>query len=197
MILRIKLRKISRQPQRRCDTFIALMMILLIQQLHTLDKDQSQNHDYFITMVHAVPYVLLQNKAPYCFSSDHMVQPHTTYTIDFHAPDMIVIDEIEDNSNGNKDNLSYNNVVPPNNNNRNSDPAATAAMDAINQHQQAIVDRGLDIRYQERQQKRYDILKRSVCENRCNISLSSSFVFFCRCEICLHFHYLMILIFVF
>ena len=174
MILRTTPRTIRRPSQQqhfRYNIAVVAMMILLIQ-LTIHQSKSNDHHNYggngmFRMMVHAIPYVLLQNKAPYCFSTDHMIQPHTTYTINFHAPDMIVIDEIQtedgDNNNINKENLSYNNIIPPEHRNNNeNDPATAAAMNAINEHQQDIIDRGLDIRYQERQQKRYDILKRSV-----------------------------------
>ena len=153
MILRSKPFAIRRPPQRRQNVVgVTVMVLLVMQQILYTQK------------THAIPYVLLKNKAPYCFSTDHMIQPHTQYSIDFHAPDMIVVDEIEDSTNANKDNLSYNNVVPPVKRNK-----SDVARDPINEHQQAIIDRGLDIRYQERQQKRYDILKRSVCDIRCFI----------------------------
>jgi hypothetical protein len=154
MILRPKSFKKRRPPQQRqYEVAFAMMVSLIIQQLFNIPQS------------HAAPYVLLKNKAPYCFSTDHMIQPHSYYTIDFHAPDMVVVEEVEDSSENesstNNDNLSYNNIVPPVN--RNSNDIAMAR-DAISEHQQAIIDRGLDIRYQERQQRRYDILKRSVCD---------------------------------
>jgi hypothetical protein len=176
MILRTMPQQIFRrppppQPHQRYGIVVMAMTILLLllqplQQLLTIQQSQSNsNSATFLTMVHAMPYVLLKNKAPYCFSTDHMIQPHTTYTIDFHAPDMIVIDETtEDGEKINQENLSYNNIIPPEHRNQNNDGTdPSAAMDALQEHQQAIIDRGLDIRYQERQQKRYDILKRSVC----------------------------------
>lgn len=144
-------------------------MILLPILFTVLETPSNVNNVWSVKMivVQAIPYVLLKNKAPYCFSTDHLIQPYTTYTIDFHAPDMIVIDEVYDgdsSNNNQKENLAYNNIIPPEHRQMNTDPGTpSAAMDAIQDHQQAIIDRGLDIRYQERLQKRFDILKRSVC----------------------------------
>jgi hypothetical protein len=73
-----------------------------------------------------------------------------------------------------KENLAYNNIIPPEHRQQQHDPTVDATggggsssstseiQDAIQDHHQAMIDRGLDIRYQERLQKRYDILKRSV-----------------------------------
>jgi hypothetical protein len=76
-----------------------------------------------------------------------------------------------------KENLAYNNIIPPEHRQQQQVPndstvdatgggggssSTSEIQDAIQDHHQAMIDRGLDIRYQERLQKRYDILKRSV-----------------------------------
>jgi hypothetical protein len=89
----------------------------------------------------ALPYIVLKNKAPYCYSTDTLAS-HTTYTLQYHAPDMVIVSEVENHPNHK---VPYNNIVPPPQN-----PDTDNHHDPTQQH------------ILERQQKQFDILKRSV-----------------------------------